>query len=89
MDGEIQIEYNALRNAIAFGRDGNNKESLNAMVGAIIDFYMKFDEQAMYSLSGRACRSIPNCKPKKVVPQELVNALISMQILIFLEQIFH
>lgn len=79
MDGEIQIEYNALRNAIAFGRDSNNKESLNAMVGTIIDFYMKFDEQAMYSLSGRACRSIPNCKPKKPFPQGLVDALISMQ----------
>jgi hypothetical protein len=47
------------------------------MVGAIIDYYMKFDEQAKYSLSGRACRSIPNSRPKTPFPQDLVDALIS------------
>ena len=77
------IEYNALRDAICYGREGQSKDSLNAMVGIIIDFFIPPTEQAEYSLSGRPCRSIPNSKPKKKFPVSLVDALTSKSFLLY------
>jgi hypothetical protein len=71
------IEYNALRDAICYGREGQSKDSLNAMVGTIIDYFIPSKEQAEYSLSGRACRSIPNSKPKKQFPVSITDAMTS------------
>ncbi|XP_046638790.1 uncharacterized protein LOC124318930 [Daphnia pulicaria] len=74
-DGDIMIEYNALRDAICYGREGQSKDSLNAMVGTLIDYFILPQEQAEYSLSGRACRSIPNSKPKKPFPVSTIDAM--------------
>ncbi|EFX70104.1 hypothetical protein DAPPUDRAFT_113040 [Daphnia pulex] len=74
-DGDIMIEYNALRDAICYGREGQSKDSLNAMVGTLIDYFILPQEQAEYSLSGRACRSIPNSKPKKQFPVSTIDAM--------------
>jgi len=40
------VEFNVLRDAMASGREGNNKRSLNAMVGKIIDAFMDFQPAA-------------------------------------------
>lgn len=77
------IEYNALRDAICYGREGQSKDSLNAMVGTLIDYFILPQEQAEYSLSGRPCRSIPNSKPKKPFPVSITDAMTSKIFVIF------
>ncbi|KAK4037840.1 hypothetical protein OUZ56_029866 [Daphnia magna] len=74
-DGDITIEYNALRDAICYGREGQSKDSLNAMVATLIDYFILPKEQGEYSLSGRPCRSIPNGKPKKPFPVFIIDAM--------------
>ncbi|KAI9551083.1 hypothetical protein GHT06_003257 [Daphnia sinensis] len=74
-DGDIAIEYNALRDAICYGREGQSKDSLNAMVRTLIDYFIPPNEQAEYSLTGRPCRSIPNSMPKKPFPISIIDAM--------------
>jgi hypothetical protein len=71
------VEFNVLRDAMASGREGNNKRSLNAMVGKIIDAFM--DTEAKSSLTGNACRSLPEEKKiqKTKFPEELSTAIYS------------
>lgn len=82
LDGDILIEYNALRDAVSYGREGNSKDNLNAMVGALINYFIPPLEQAGYSLTGRPCRSIPNSKPKKAFPVHLLDAITSKRVFI-------
>ncbi len=55
---DIKIEFNALRDTVALGRDGKNKKRLNAMIGVIIDAFYDPKEKALISLSGMPCKSI-------------------------------
>lgn len=73
------MEFNVLRDAMASGREGNNKRCLNAMVGKIIDGFMDTEEQAKSSLTGKAARSLPEEQrtPKKKFPEELSTAIYS------------
>lgn len=73
------MEFNALRDAVALGREGNNKKSLNAMVGVIIDAFYDPKEQALLSLSGKPCKSIAVEKriEKAKFPVDLKTAIFS------------
>ncbi|KZS06575.1 Uncharacterized protein APZ42_029918 [Daphnia magna] len=82
-DGDITIEYNALRDAICYGREGQSKDSLNAMVATLIDYFILPKEQGEYSLSGRPCRSIPNSKPKKPFPVFIIDAMTSKHFVVY------
>ncbi|KAI9554956.1 hypothetical protein GHT06_020239 [Daphnia sinensis] len=75
--GDVFIDRDALKNAVAYGSTANTDHNLNLMINTILDAFFTQSQLAGYSLSGKACPNMKGSKPKPKIPSNIIQALKS------------
>lgn len=75
LDGDVFIDRDALKNAVAYGSTANTDHNLNLMINTILDAFFTQSQLAGYSLSGKPCPNMKGSKPKPKIPSNIIQAL--------------
>ncbi|KAK4006468.1 hypothetical protein OUZ56_011622 [Daphnia magna] len=73
--GDILIDPDALKNAVAYGSTPSTDHNLNLMINTILDAFFKQSELAAFSLTGKPCPNMKSSKAKPKNPQQIMQAL--------------